>query len=121
VTLDHFMGWGDGEWGTILRTAPAPRSTTPPSGRRQPEPGLSRTTRTPEWMADAACRGASPKGFHPGPHSAREQAEAKEICAGCPVREECLDYALSRPEPYGIWGGLNERERKRLKRRHRAA
>jgi len=44
---------------------------------------------------------------------ARERA-AKRVCAACPVRQECLDYALRVREPFGIWGGLNETERRRL-------
>ncbi|HEV3495824.1 MAG TPA: WhiB family transcriptional regulator, partial [Actinomycetes bacterium] len=42
------------------------------------------------------------------------EARAKEICALCPVRRPCLDYALAIREPHGIWGGLNELERKQL-------
>jgi WhiB family redox-sensing transcriptional regulator len=58
--------------------------------------------------------------FFPPPHFERkvERAErerrAKEICADCPVTKECLDYALSIKEPHGIWGGLNEAERRAL-------
>lgn len=48
----------------------------------------------------------------------RSQAtrEAKAICRGCPVRRECLAYALANREPFGIWGGCSERERRRLRR-----
>jgi WhiB family redox-sensing transcriptional regulator len=58
--------------------------------------------------------------FFPPPHFERksERAErerrAKEICATCPVIEECLDYALTIREPHGVWGGLNESERRVL-------
>ncbi|KII00545.1 transcription factor WhiB [Streptomonospora alba] len=45
------------------------------------------------------------------------ERKAKEICAQCPVRTECLDYAISRPEKYGTWGGLNEDERASERRR----
>lgn len=65
------------------------------------------------WQPMSACIG---KGhlFHPGPYE--NQVAAKALCRECPVRNACLDYALTKPEPYGIWGGLNERERKRLRR-----
>ena len=43
-------------------------------------------------------------------------APAKAICASCPVREECLDYAITNGEKFGIWGGLSERERRRIRR-----
>jgi len=45
------------------------------------------------------------------------ERKAKQICMGCPVRTECLDYAVSRPEKYGMWGGLNEDERASERRR----
>ena len=45
------------------------------------------------------------------------ERKAKQICMGCPVRTECLDYAVSRPEKYGTWGGLNEDERASERRR----
>ena len=45
------------------------------------------------------------------------QTEAKRICTTCEVRAECLEYALEHDERFGIWGGLSERERRRLKRR----
>ncbi|MFC7330773.1 WhiB family transcriptional regulator [Marinactinospora rubrisoli] len=58
------------------------------------------------WQDDAACRDADTDLFFtPGYESV-----AKEICALCPVRAECLDYAISRPEKYGTWGGLHEQE-----------
>jgi WhiB family transcriptional regulator, redox-sensing transcriptional regulator len=72
------------------------------------------------WRVHAACRGEEPELFFPvastGP--ALEQiAEAKEVCARCPVREACLDFALSTGQGYGIWGGLTEDERRSLRRR----
>lgn len=72
------------------------------------------------WQLRAACRGPESVLFFP-PSSAerREEREARElrakaICAGCPVRRECLDYAMRIREPHGIWGGLNELERRSL-------
>jgi len=72
------------------------------------------------WQAKAACRGPQAAVFFPPTHPERkdERAEreerAKEICGSCPVRKPCLDYALEIREPHGIWGGLNELERKAL-------
>ncbi|MFZ2528563.1 MAG: WhiB family transcriptional regulator [Rhodococcus sp. (in: high G+C Gram-positive bacteria)] len=70
-----------------------------------------------EWQLDAACRGfESAAFFHPDGERghAREQRElhAKLVCAGCPVLEVCRDHALSVGEPYGVWGGLSESERR---------
>lgn len=75
------------------------------------------------WRELAACRDADPDLFFPTVGvSARIVAKAKTICAGCPVIEECLDYALTTPgTQYGIWGGLTERERRQVKRRRRVA
>jgi WhiB family redox-sensing transcriptional regulator len=72
------------------------------------------------WQAKAACRGPQAVVFFPPSHFERkdEKAErenrAKAICATCAVRPDCLDYALRIREPHGIWGGLNELERKTL-------
>ena len=51
------------------------------------------------------------------PDRGQPATEAKRICAGCEVRAECLEYALNRPEPTGIWGGATDRERRQLRRK----
>ena len=72
------------------------------------------------WQAKAACRGPQSAVFFPPSHFERKdekearEARAKAICASCPVRRPCLDYALRIREPHGIWGGLNEVERKQV-------
>jgi WhiB family redox-sensing transcriptional regulator len=76
--------------------------------------GLLLDAETPlDWMALAACRDASPAIFFPPP--SRTAAPAKRVCAGCPVQAECLEYALENGERFGIWGGMSERERRRLR------
>ena len=76
-----------------------------------------------DWRADGACRTADPDLFFPvavGSVANRQIAKAQRICAGCPVREPCLDFALRTPEPAGIWGGTTPEERTRVRRaRHR--
>ena len=76
-----------------------------------------------EWAESAACRTSEGALFFPPDVSerkedrmAREQM-AKRICKGCAVREDCLEGALARRESHGIWGGLNELERRSLVRR----
>jgi WhiB family transcriptional regulator, redox-sensing transcriptional regulator len=72
------------------------------------------------WQLRAACRGPESALFFPPTYAERKEerdareARAKSICAECPVRIECLDYALSIREPHGIWGGLTEAERRLL-------
>ena len=72
------------------------------------------------WQVKAACRGPHAAVFFPPSHFERKdeklerEERAKAICATCPVREPCLDYAIRIREPHGIWGGLNELERKHL-------
>jgi WhiB family transcriptional regulator, redox-sensing transcriptional regulator len=74
------------------------------------------------WQDAAACRGKDIVLFF-GPDGERQpereirERKAKMVCASCPVRGECLDYAVSRPEKYGTWGGLNEEERASERRR----
>ncbi|MDP9069829.1 MAG: WhiB family transcriptional regulator [Actinomycetota bacterium] len=72
------------------------------------------------WQVKAACRGQHAAVFFPPAHFERKddkaarEARAKAICATCPVCQPCLDYAMRIREPHGIWGGLNEAERKQL-------
>lgn len=72
------------------------------------------------WQRRAACRGPeSVLFFAPTIQEARPEREAREtrakaICGGCPVQRNCLDYALRIRDPHGIWGGLNETERRML-------
>jgi WhiB family redox-sensing transcriptional regulator len=66
------------------------------------------------WQERALCAQTDPEAFFP--EKGGSTREAKKICEGCPVRAECLAYALAHDERFGIWGGLSERERRRLKR-----
>jgi len=68
-----------------------------------------------EWQERALCAQTDPEAFFP--EKGGSTREAKRICQGCEVRAECLEYALAHDERFGIWGGLSERERRRLKRR----
>jgi WhiB family redox-sensing transcriptional regulator len=67
------------------------------------------------WQERALCAETDPEAFFP--EKGGSTREAKKICTGCEVRAECLEYALSNDERFGIWGGLSERERRRLRRR----
>lgn len=69
------------------------------------------------WRQHGACRGTDPDIFYPV--SDEEAEPAKAICATCPVREPCLEYALATRERDGVWGGATERERRRLIRQRR--
>jgi WhiB family transcriptional regulator, redox-sensing transcriptional regulator len=71
------------------------------------------------WRDRAACRGTDLKVFFPGRGEPAEPA--RRICAACPVRQPCLDYALSHVIVHGIWGGLTERDRRALRTRHVSA
>lgn len=70
---------------------------------------------TPTWQRQANCMGVDPDLFFPERGSSTY--EAKEVCRGCVVREDCLEYAIVNSEKFGIWGGLSERERRRVRRR----
>jgi WhiB family transcriptional regulator, redox-sensing transcriptional regulator len=66
------------------------------------------------WQDRALCAQTDPEAFFP--EKGGSTREAKRVCRSCEVRAECLDYALEHDERFGIWGGLSERERRRLKR-----
>lgn len=68
-----------------------------------------------EWHDQALCAQTDPEAFFP--EKGGSTREAKRICQACGVRDECLEYALVNDERFGIWGGLSERERRRLKKR----
>ncbi len=66
------------------------------------------------WQENALCAQTDPEAFFP--EKGGSTREAKRICLGCEVKDACLEYALAKDERFGIWGGLSERERRRLKR-----
>ena len=84
------------------------------------EPGLvdDITGDLPEelaWQERALCAQTDPEAFFP--EKGGSTREAKRVCLSCDVRAECLSYALANDERFGIWGGLSERERRKLKKR----
>lgn len=73
----------------------------------------------PEWYPEGLCSQTDPEAFFP--EKGGSTREAKKICHGCPVRSKCLDYAIETGERFGIWGGVSERERRKLERARREA
>jgi WhiB family redox-sensing transcriptional regulator len=67
------------------------------------------------WQERSLCAQTDPEAFFP--EKGGSTREAKKVCVGCEVRQECLEYALANDERFGIWGGLSERERRKLKKR----
>lgn len=67
-----------------------------------------------DWHTSALCAQTDPESFFP--EKGGSVRDAKRLCGACEVRAECLEYALARDERFGIWGGLSERERRRLKK-----
>lgn len=79
-----------------------------------------------EWRKDAACRSVDPDVFFPQSTTTGRSAKidiqgqteaAKAICSTCPVRPDCLEFALTTNQEAGIWGGLDEEERRKLRRK----
>ena len=66
------------------------------------------------WQEFANCLGVDPDLFFP--ERGASTREAKEVCRGCVVRPDCLEFALANGEKFGIWGGMSERERRRIRR-----
>ena len=85
--------------------------------------GVQTRTLGEAWQARAACRGPQSAVFFPPTHAERKEDKierenrAKDICASCVVQQDCLEYAIRIREPHGIWGGLNENERKQVLQR----
>lgn len=114
MSYEHFLGalgephtvTGSAAMGSVARThlslVPSPIDFS----------GL--TPDDPQWQENALCAQTDPEAFFP--EKGGSTREAKRICLGCEVRDACLEYALSNDERFGIWGGLSERERRRLKR-----
>jgi len=67
------------------------------------------------WQSDSLCAQTDPEAFFP--EKGGSTRDAKKICASCEVRTRCLEYALQNDERFGIWGGLSERERRKLRKR----
>jgi len=67
------------------------------------------------WQTDSLCAQTDPEAFFP--EKGGSTRDAKKICASCEVRSHCLEYALENDERFGIWGGLSERERRKLRKR----
>ena len=100
------------------RTAPGPTSTgSLARSHLSVVPDLIDPPLTPDdplWQEKALCAQTDPEAFFP--EKGGSTREAKRICLGCEVKDACLEYALANDERFGIWGGLSERERRRLKR-----
>jgi WhiB family transcriptional regulator, redox-sensing transcriptional regulator len=85
---------------------------------------MNRTGSATNWRSTGACLGADPDLFFPISATGLAQkqiAQAKTICAGCRVRQECLDFAMAHDQVYGIWGGTTPEDRQRDRRRKRRA
>lgn len=85
---------------------------------RRGVPGVRRTNEDDDplaWQSDALCAQTDPEAFFP--EKGGSTRDAKKICASCEVRAQCLEYALKNDERFGIWGGLSERERRKLRKR----
>jgi WhiB family redox-sensing transcriptional regulator len=85
---------------------------TPGIGEELPD--LEDLAHRPAWMKRAACRGEDPALFFPARGvNAATMARARGVCAGCTVREECLDYASASVDTMGVWGGTTEGDRRK--------
>ncbi len=81
---------------------------------------MAQTQRSLEnWRQQSACRDLDTNIFFPAADG--QAGPAKAVCASCPVQQECLEYALATRQDDGVWGGLDETERRRLRRRRQAA
>jgi WhiB family transcriptional regulator, redox-sensing transcriptional regulator len=84
-------------------------------GVRQPDKLVQADDNPLAWQSDSLCAQTDPEAFFP--EKGGSTRDAKKICASCEVRMHCLEYALENDERFGIWGGLSERERRKLRKR----
>lgn len=96
-----------------------PNQGTPTEAIAAGEGGVGDDGENNDWMLRARCRGADPSEFFPSDGVGVEQAQ--RVCVDCPVRLECLEYALRHRIDHGVWGGCSERERRRILKRRRDA
>ncbi len=99
---------------TRPRTGGRPRALTALKRQTAPAPTVS------DWRNRAVCRDVDPELFFPvgetGPSAVQIKA-AQKVCQSCPVRTQCLNFALDSPEKDGVWGGISAEERRRMRRR----
>ena len=93
--------------------------TNAPTNGMTTGPGLTPSGEEASWQDMANCLGVDPDLFFP--ERGASTREAKEVCRGCVVRDDCLEYALANGEKFGIWGGMSERERRRIRRQRALA
>ncbi|MGH3468908.1 MAG: WhiB family transcriptional regulator [Thermocrispum sp.] len=75
----------------------------------------------PQWAESALCAQTDPELFFPERGQIDVLRAAKRVCAECPLQVECREYAIQRGEPFGVWGGTTERERRRIRTERRKA
>ena len=105
-------------WNLLDDDAAFPSDAAPPMVGIAPVLPLFGTLEDDEalaWQERALCAQTDPEAFFP--EKGGSTREAKKVCTRCEVRAECLEYALAHDERFGIWGGLSERERRKLKKR----
>lgn len=115
----------------VARSLAASSAFPDPGGQRtgsvgwwllpRPEPADRAAPEDLSWLRLAACRGMDPSLFHPEVGNNADSRFAREACRSCSVQDECLDYALANNERLGIWGGLGEKERRRVRRQRSQA
>ena len=71
---------------------------------------------TEPWMSRGSCLGEDSEVFYPSVGRSDASKAAKKVCARCPVRVRCLDFAMRHNEEFGVWGGLTARQRRSLRR-----
>lgn len=72
-----------------------------------------------DWREAAACKGLDSDLFYPAKNFADNTKEAREICESCPVNKQCLEVSVRNSEPFGIWAGLTNRQRRTLKQQRK--
>ncbi|MGK7224071.1 WhiB family transcriptional regulator [Kocuria flava] len=114
LLLEHASTVEDAPRATVVDLLEAPAGETDPWGAVAELYSVEEDEGELAWQTDALCAQTDPEAFFP--EKGGSTRDAKRVCEACPVQSACLDYAMSKDEKFGIWGGLSERERRRLRR-----
>lgn len=115
AVLLNYLKWPEKEFS--LSSCAAVKLGVALAGKMQKQ--VTFTNGSLAWKQAGACRGLDAAIFHPDPTKGQSASQALAVCGECVIQKKCLNFALSAREDVGVWGGMTERERRRIRRQRR--